>query len=507
MARSRCGTDEQLRRYLGDEVAGPWLHALREHVAHCEACQARLERLTADSDLRRRIDRRSLAAVPQGLVGLTPLMERLRAFVPVDVDDGEAHSNINGGGTTAEATQPNPTPAPGRLDFLGPAQVEGDLGTINGFRATSELGRGGMGVVLKGHDPALDRAVAIKILPSWRDAAGARERFEREAKAAAQVEHPNVVSLHAVGHLPDGRPYLVMPYIQGPTLLERLQAPPPLTSRELAQIVAAIADGLDAVHQQGLVHRDVKPENILLSRDGTPLLMDFGLARRDHGEVTVTLDGEVLGTPAYMSPEQARGDTRQVDRRADVYSLGVLLYQLLTGEQPFRGNPRMMLNQVLHDEPRNPRSLNDRIPRDLETICLKAMQKEPGRRYPTAADLAADLRRWLDGELIQARPSGRVERTWRRCRRNPAQAMAAGLTVAVAVLSMVLAWHEADAARRLSKEQTRTQWALTQAQRLSAGLALDRGLSFCEQGDTGAGLLWMAQALELAPPDAPTCGM
>src|SRR5439155_4713477 len=183
--------------------------------------------------------------------------------------------------------------------------------------------------------------------------------------------------------------------------------PPPL---DAARLIADLADILQYAHDRGVIHRDVKPSNILIGEDGRPHLMDFGLAKRDAGDISVTMDGQVLGTPAYMSPEQARGEGKKVDGRSDVYSLGVIFYQLLTGELPFRGNTRMLLHQVLHDEPRAPRSLNDSIPRDVQTICQKAMAKEPKRRYQTAGELAEDVRRFVRGDPIQARPVSSLER-------------------------------------------------------------------------------------------------
>jgi tRNA A-37 threonylcarbamoyl transferase component Bud32 len=318
----------------------------------------------------------------------------------------------------------------------GPAD-EADVSTrvrIPGYEVLGLLGKGGMGVVYKARQTALDRIVALKMILHAEHAGSAeRQRFQAEAEAAARLQHPNIVQVFEVG-THDGLPFLTLEYCPGGSLAQRLDGTPwPI--REAAHLVETLAGAAQAAHAARVVHRDLNPANVLLTTTGQPKIADFGVAKKlgEHGR---TQTGTMMGTPSYMAPEQASGKAKEAGPAADIYALGAIFYALLTGRPPFQAaTPLDTILQVAANEPVPVRRLRPQVPRDLETICHKCLEKDPAKRYASAESLAADLRHFLAGEPIRARPVSRWERGWKWAKRRPAAAVATAAS-AIALLCL-----------------------------------------------------------------------
>jgi serine/threonine-protein kinase len=341
----------------------------------------------------------------------------------------------------------------GRSDPARPPQAP------DGYEIVEELGRGGRGVVYKARQVKLDRWVALKmILPGAHAGAQERERFRAEAEAAARFQHPHLVQIYEVGEQ-GGRAYCVLEYVAGGSLAQQL-AGKPLPPRQAATLAEVLAAAVHYAHEHGIVHRDLKPANVLLTADGTPKVTDFGLAKRldQHGH---TQTGAVMGTPSYMAPEQAAGKTHDIGPRTDVWALGAILYEMLTSRPLFQGASALdTLEQVRVQEPVPPSSLQPKVPRDLKTICLKCLHKDPDRRYATADALAEDLRRFLAGEPIRARPVSYAGRLGRWCRRKPLVAgLSAALLAAVAAGFAGVTWQLVRAEQNLEAANAQRQRA------------------------------------------------
>src|SRR5262249_32345755 len=315
------------------------------------------------------------------------------------------------------------------------------LGELGDYELLEEIGRGGQGVVFRARQKSLNRIVALKVirLGQWASKVHLR-RFRLEAEAAARLEHPGIVPIHEVGER-DGSCYFSMKFIEGGQL-DQMVRRTPMSVRQAAELIAKVARTVHYAHEHGILHRDIKPGNILLDKSGEPHLTDFGLARLLDAQSSVTRTIDVLGTPSYMAPEQAAGEHTKVSKATDVYGLGAVLYQLLTGQPPFAGGTTYETIRLLRDtEPRQPRLLNPKIDRDLATICLKSLEKDPQRRYSSALAFAEDLEHWLKHEPIRAKRSGVFTHTRKWVRRNPSTTVLVTLLVALAVGLSVTVWN------------------------------------------------------------------
>ncbi len=367
----------------------------------------------------------------------------------------------------AADTDPNATLPPSRGEentAVTKASAAPTGWTLGDYELLEEIARGGMGVVYRARHVTLHRVVALKMILSQRLAsAESIRRFHIEARAVANLSHPGIIALYEIGEQ-DGQHYFTMELADGGSLHDRLRGGP-LPPREAAELVAQVAEAVQYAHGHGIIHRDLKPQNVLLGRDGQLKVTDFGLAKDVDEDRGLTASGDLLGTPSYMAPEQAAGRIGGVGPTTDVYAIGAILYTTLVGRPPFQAASLSdTLRQVIEQDAVAPRLLSATIPRDLETICQKCLGKEPSRRYATAADLAAELRRYLAGEPIRARPAGRLERTVRWCRRKPLQASLIAAVLLQVVLAAAAGWwlQEARLARELGQLRTRFESVLDQ---------------------------------------------
>jgi eukaryotic-like serine/threonine-protein kinase len=348
-----------------------------------------------------------------------------------------------------------PPPAPMISPEVDPAAAPSLVLHVGEYEVLEVLGRGGMGVVYRARHRTLGHQVALKMLrggdQSDRDELA---RFQLEAAAVARLQHPGIVHIHEFG-VHNGQPFFSQEFLSGGSLAQRLKSGP-LSFDEAAVLVEKLARAMQHAHEHGIIHRDLKPANVLLTNDGEPKIADFGLAKDLDAEQQLSQTGAILGTPAYMAPEQAAGRVRAIGATTDVYALGVILYECLTHQVPFRGTTSFETMQlVLTREPVPPRRLVAGLSRDLETICLKCLHKEPAKRYASAAALADDLARFRRGEPILARPVGAVERGWRWCRRNPAVASLLGAVAATLLLGATIATFFAIVAQNKATEARR----------------------------------------------------
>jgi WD40 repeat protein len=391
--------------------------------------------------------------------------------------------------------------------FLGVDERHSAEGAPPGYEVLAELGRGDMGVVYKARHLRLARVVALKMIRGGGHAAvGDRLRFLGEAEVVASLQHPHVVSLLEYGEH-EGLPFFTQEFVPGGSLTQRLGGVP-WSAREAVRLIEQLARGVHYAHTRGIVHRDIKPANVLFAEDGTPKIADFALARRDEPGSGLTATGEVLGAPSYMAPEQASGETKHDGPAADIYALGAIFYECLTGRPPFRAaNPAETVLNVVSHEPASVRQLQPSTPADVVTVCDRCLQKDPHKRYASALDLAEDCAAYLEGKPIRARPLGKLERAWRWCRRNPALAGALAAGVASLLLGSIVAlvfgfraeaarWSEQLHAESEARTKQFAEKSRRSAQRQLIDLCVASGATAARDGDHALALLWFARAVQ-----------
>jgi WD40 repeat protein/serine/threonine protein kinase len=523
---------------LAETLSAEESAALEKHLGGCGACQERLEQLTDDPEAERW--RRWEKAPTESKVGTDTRLRmatRPRSCPPPleRVEAADTDWAFMGGAGSSDL----PHGTGGRTLLVRgrqPLSAVGALPAVPGYEVLEELGRGGMGVVYKARQAGLGRLVALKMILAGAHATPETiVRFRAEAEAVARLQHPNIVQIYEIGEH-EGQPFFSLELVEGGTLAQRVVGEPQPT-REAAALVEVVARAVHHAHIHGVLHRDLKPANILLRRkssseirnpkseqadpgpaadcnvnpsdfgfrisDLEPKVADFGLAKCQGSNPAQTATGAVLGTPSYMAPEQATSRPSAVGVATDVYALGAILYELLVGRPPFRAEtPFETLLLVAHHEPVPPRQLQPKLPRDLETICLKCLHKDPRRRYASAQDLADDLRRFLDCKPIVGRPVGALGRTARWARRRPAVAALLALLAFVSAVGLGLVlWQwdraEGEAVRAQDKAKAEAD-ARREMERLSARVFIDQAQGECERGQVGRGLLLFARGLELA---------
>lgn len=443
---SGCPSQTELNKLLNDKLSLSKRQRLDQHLAGCTDCRNQLDRLT-DFDSHQ-------SAVPTDPSPDQPELndEDRKQIEDVIRTASQRHalSDEDTAATLNTETKQIPNTTPFTLEA-----------TDRKYKVLESIGRGATGTVFRALDEQLNRTVALKVLhPNLIHNSEARQRLNQEARALANLSHPHIVDLYEFQVPENGSPFLVMEHIEGESVQQRLSRSGSVAPKTAARIVSSIASALQHAHQQGMIHRDVKSSNILLSEPHFARITDFGLARVIDQDSQLTQEGMIAGTPAYMSPEQIV-DPSSVDACSDVYSLGIVLYELLTATLPFRGTTRMTLRQVENDDPRPPRELNDMIPLDLQVICQKAIEKQPHDRYATAAEFEAELNRFSAGKPINAKPAGRLERVVKWYRRNPRVGFLWSSIAALFLLATAISWvsayrvSSANAMLKATEQQSR----------------------------------------------------